>query len=445
MALRIGLISLGCPKNQIDAEIMLAKIRDAGYEIADSPLDCDVVIVNTCAFIEDAKKEAIENILDMVQVKQDGDIKKVIVTGCLSERYRDEVAEQIPEVDAIVGIGSDGDIVDVIRSVMEDDAKQITSFPEKDKLPLCGERVLTTPSHWAYLKIAEGCSNNCTYCAIPGIRGPYRSRTEEDIYDEAVRLAEGGVKELVLVAQDTTFYGRDLYNEYRLPSLLRKLCLIDGIKWIRLLYCYPDRITDSLLDVMASEEKVLDYLDIPVQHADKNILRAMGRDGDRESLLALTAHIREKMPDAVIRTTVMTGFPGEDDDAFGELCDLVDQARFDKLGCFVFSPEEGTPAAELPDEVDADIARERSEIITEKQFDIQKELQESLIGTELECIAEDYDAYSDSYSGRTWRDAPEIDNNILFTCAWQIEIGDIVRVKVLALNDEGYDLIGEVV
>ncbi len=440
--MKVGLISLGCAKNQVDAELMLAKIAAAGFEISDSPVGCDVVIINTCAFIEAAKKEAIENILDMAQVKSDGDLKKIVVTGCLAERYRDEVIAEMPEVDAVVGLGANGDIVDILRAIREEE--HYTSFPPKTDMPLCGDRLLTTPPYQAYIRIAEGCSNGCSYCAIPFIRGGYRSRPMEDILSEAEKLADGGVKELTVIAQDTTYYGMDLYGEYKLAELLRGLCRIEKLSWIRVLYCYPERITDELLDVFGSEKKLLKYIDLPLQHADGRILAAMGRRGDRQSLTELIAKIRARIPDVTLRTTCLVGFPGEDDEAFSELYDFIGEVRFDKLGCFTYSAEEGTRAAKFEDQVDPDTAERRNELIMERQFRIQEELARQKIGRDFEAIVEGYDGFSDSYYGRLCTDCPEVDSMTSFTCPWELDDGDIVTVRILGLSEDGYDLIGEV-
>lgn len=440
MSIKIGFISLGCPKNEVDAELMLSKLQNAGFEIVDVPYEADVVIINTCAFIEDAKKEAIDNILEMAEYKKDGSISKILVTGCLSERYKEDVLKEMPEVDGVIGIGADGDIVEAVNAVMS--GVELKDFPPKELLPLDGDRALTTPSYWAYLKIAEGCSNCCSYCAIPSIRGPYRSRTIESIVSEAEKLASGGAKELILIAQDTTRYGEDLYGELKLPSLLRELCKIDGIEWLRLLYCYPDCITDELLDVMASEKKVLHYIDLPLQHADEKILKAMNRTGDKASLLTLVSKIREKLPDCILRTTLMTGFPGEDEHAFNTLSEFVDEAQFDRLGCFAYSAEEGTTAAEMPNQIDEEVKNHRGDIIMEQQFDIFQMKQKQYIDTVQRCIVEGYDAYSDSYFGRTWMDAPEIDSAVYFTGKGDYTEGDMVNVHIFDVKD--YDFMGEI-
>lgn len=441
MSINVGFISLGCPKNQVDAELMLSKIQKAGYNIVDVAYEADVVIINTCGFIEDAKKEAIDNILEMAELKNEGTIQKIIVTGCLAQRYQHELISEMPEVDGVIGIGANDDIIEVIQAVMND--QTVEKYPEKENMPLGGDRLLTTPEHWAYLKIADGCSNCCTYCAIPSIRGAFRSRPMEDIVAEAEKLALSGTKELILVAQDTTRYGLDIYGELKLSELLRQLDKIDGLKWIRLLYCYPDRITDELIDTIASSEKVLHYIDLPLQHADGEMLKAMNRTGDRESLTLLIDKLRDKMPDIILRTTFITGFPGETEQAFNTLSEFVDDIQFDRLGCFAYSAEEGTPAAEFENQIDDDVKKHRADVIMEQQFDIMQYKQKNLIGTTVDCIVEGYDAYTDSYFGRTWMDAPEIDSVIYFTGKGDYNEGDIVKVEIFDIND--YDLLGEIV
>ena len=441
MSYNVGFISLGCPKNQVDAELMLAKIEKAGFNIVDVAYEADVVVINTCGFIEDAKKEAIDNILEMVELKNEGSIQKIVVTGCLAERYKDEIMKEFPEVDGVIGLGANGDIVAVINAVMND--ASVAQFPEKEEMPLGGERLLTTPQHWAYLKIADGCSNCCTYCAIPAIRGGFRSRPIEEVVEEAKKLAADGTKEIIVIAQDTTRYGLDLYGELKLPELLRRLNEIDGLEWIRMLYCYPDRITDELIDTMASCEKVLHYIDLPLQHADGRVLKAMNRTGDRESLEALIDKIRAKMPDVVLRTTFITGFPGEDEEAFNNLSAFIDDIMFDRLGCFAYSAEEGTPAAEMDNQVDEEVRKHRADVIMEQQYDIFEFKQRKLIGEKIKCIVEGYDAYTDSYFGRTWKDAPEIDSVVYFTGIGDYNEGDIVDVEIFDINE--YDLLGEIV
>ena len=438
---KIGFISLGCPKNQVDAELMLDKLVKAGYEIAGTAEEADAVIVNTCGFIDAAKQEAIDNILEMGQLKADGVIQKIIVTGCLAERYRDEILKEMPEVDAVVGLGGNADIVKTVEEVFA--GETVSAYPPKKELPLCGERLLSTPPWWAYLKIADGCSNCCTYCAIPQIRGPMRSRTMESVVEEAQTLAGRGVKELIVIAQDTTRYGEDLYGEPRLAALLRELVKLDGIEWIRLLYCYPDRLTDELLETIRDNDKVLNYIDLPLQHADGRILKAMNRHGDKDSLLALIKKIRDYLPDGVIRTTFITGFPGEDDAAFETLSDFVEQARFDRLGCFAYSREEGTAAAKMKNQVDPEIAAHRGEIIMEQQYDIFTDKQRDLIGTVQRCVIDDYGNEPRTYAGRTWMDAPEIDSAITVISKRPLTPGDFIDVEITGTDE--YDLIGEAI
>ncbi len=435
---KVGMISLGCPKNQVDAEIMLSKIADK-YEIVDDAYEADAVIVNTCGFIADAKQEAIDTILEMTELKNEGGVKYVIVTGCLAERYRDEIKEEIPEVDAVVGIGADKDIGEILDRVFE--AEEVSEYPPKKELPLEGERILTTPPYTAYIKISEGCSNCCTYCAIPSIRGPFRSRTIESIVQEAESLAENGVRELVVVAQDTTRYGEDLYGENKLCDLLGELCKIESLVWIRLLYCYPDRITDELLDTIAKNEKILNYIDLPLQHCNGKILAAMNRRGDRKSLTALINKIRERIPDVVIRTTFITGFPGESEEEFEELAEFINEIEFDRLGCFAYSAEEGTKAAELPDQVDEDVKKHRAELIMQDQYGIVECKNNECIGKTFDVLVEGYDGYTDSYYGRSYMDAPDVDASVSFTCEDELSDGDFVKVKIFDVSD--YDLIGE--
>lgn len=439
--IKIGLISLGCPKNQVDAEMLLASLSNTNFELVDDAYESDVVIVNTCGFIESAKQEAIDTILEMVELKKSGEIKAVVVTGCLVERYKDEIQNEIPEVDAAVGIGANAEIAEICRKVY--DGERLSTFPPKSQLALTGERILTTPPYWAYLKIAEGCSNCCTYCAIPMIRGGFRSRPMQDIVEEAIALVDSGAKELILVAQDTTRYGEDLYGTSQLPELLRQLCKIPNLEWIRMLYCYPERITDELLDVMASEKKVLSYLDLPLQHCNENILKAMNRSGSRQSLTELISKIRSKVPDIVLRTTFITGFPGETDEAFTELAEFVKEIEFDRLGCFTYSAEEGTKAALFPDQIDEDVKNHRSELIMQDQYCIIEKKNKQHIGKTFRVLVEGYDAYTDSYYGRTYMDAPEIDGRVMFTCGYELEEGDFADVEIFDIAD--YDLIGEAI
>ncbi|MGN1316402.1 MAG: 30S ribosomal protein S12 methylthiotransferase RimO [Acutalibacteraceae bacterium] len=442
MSRKIGMISLGCPKNQVDAELMLKKLVDAGYILVQEADKADIVIVNTCGFIEDAKRESIEAILEMADLKTDGILKKILVTGCLAQRYNEEVFTEIPEVDGVIGIGANADIVAVCDAVFESN-EQYKNFPNKEELPLDGGRILTTPEYTAYLKIADGCSNRCSYCAIPSIRGDFRSRKMEDVLEEANMLCEKGVKELVLVAQDTTRYGEDLYGELKLPELLGELNKIEKLQWIRLLYCYPDRITDELLDAIAENKKVCHYIDIPMQHADGEILKAMNRRGDKESLLALVEKIRARIPDVVLRTTFIVGFPGETEDAFTTLSEFVNEAKIDRVGCFVYSREEGTPAYDFENQVDPEVAAERAEAIMTQQYSISEQKLEECMGKTYDVLVEGYDAYTDSYYGRTYMDSPDIDNNIVFTSGYEIEDGEIVPVEIF--DKDEYSLIGEAV
>ena len=441
MNYKIGMISLGCPKNQVDAEHMLALMDAEGWEIVDYVDGCDAVIVNTCGFIDDAKKEAIENILDMVELKKEGVISKIIVTGCLAQRYKDEIVKEIPEVDAVIGIGANGDIIKTVEEVMSG-VDTIENYPPQCDLPLEGQRILTTPHYWAYLKIGEGCSNRCTYCTIPSIRGNMRSRSMENVIDEAKQLAESGVKELILIAQDTTSYGLDLYGELKLPELLNELCKIDSIEWIRLLYCYPDRITDELIETMKNQEKVVNYIDLPLQHADDKILKAMNRRGDQALIRNVISKLRTEIPDVVIRTTFIVGFPGEGEKEFETLAEFVNEIEFDRLGVFTFSPQEGTPAFDIEDQVDEDIKTRRGEVIMQDQYSIMEEKNNEKIGKTYRVVVEDYDGYSDSYTGRTYMDAPEIDGLVKFTSHKDLDIGDFVDVEIFDVED--YDLIGEV-
>ena len=378
------MISLGCPKNQVDGEIMLSKLADNGFEITNDVDGADVVIVNTCGFIEDAKKEAIENILDMVELKKEGVIRKIVVTGCLAERYRDEVLSEIPEVDAVVGIGSNSDICEVCEKVCGGE-EDIKTFGEKTCLPLDGKRMLTTPSYYAYIKIGEGCSNNCTYCAIPSIRGKYRSRTPESILEEAKTLVDGGVKELIVVAQDTTRYGEDLFGKCALPALLTSLSKIEGLEWIRVLYLYPERLSDEIIDTFANNDKIVNYMDIPIQHCNSDILRRMNRRGSKEELTALITKIREKIPDVVLRTTLITGFPGETEEDFQETLRVVEEARFASAFTFIYSPRPGTPAAEM-EQVPHDVVQDRFERLVALQERITEENLKTFEGRDVEVM-----------------------------------------------------------
>ncbi|MFR2095720.1 30S ribosomal protein S12 methylthiotransferase RimO [Eubacterium sp.] len=436
---KVGMISLGCPKNQVDGEALLAKLKKAGYEIVNNIEDSDVMIINTCGFIEQAKKEAIDTILEVAEYKNAGLISAIVVTGCLAERYQDEIIKEMPEVDAVLGIGANSDIVKTCDKALC--GIVTTSFPNKCYLSINDERIISTPSHWAYLKIAEGCDNRCSYCAIPGIRGGFRSRTIESCVDEAKVLAESGVKELILIAQDTTKYGQDLYGKYSLDILLKELVKIDGIEWIRLFYCYPQRITDSLINVIANEEKVCSYIDIPLQHSDKTVLKNMNRVGDGEDYRALISKMRKAIPGLALRTTFMVGFPGETDEQFENLCKFTEDVKFDKMGCFTFSPEEDTPAYDMQNQIDDDVKVRRQEVLMNKQYSITEELNKQRIGRIYKVIIDTFDG--EKYVGRSYMDSPEIDSGIIFTCDNNLNIGDFVNVEITDYN--GYDLIGEAI
>lgn len=433
----VGMISLGCPKNQVDGEALLAKLSQAGYNIVNTIETSDVMIVNTCGFIEDAKTEAIETILEVAQYKEAGLISAIVVTGCLAERYQDEILKEMPEVDAVIGIGANADIVKVCDKALC--GIKTSSYPNKCYLPLDSERVLSTPSHWAYLKISDGCDNKCSYCAIPGIRGRFRSRDMDSVVDEARLLASKGVKELILVAQDTTKYGQDLYGECSLDRLLKRLVKIDGIEWIRLFYCYPQRITDSLIETIAAEEKICNYIDIPLQHADKNVLKGMNRVGDAKEYKALIEKMRKAIPDLALRTTFMVGFPGETEEQFANLSDFVKDVKFDKMGCFAFSPEEDTPAYDMDNQIDDDVKKRRQEILMNTQFYITEASNKNRVGNVYKVIVDNID--DGKYVGRSYMDSPEIDSGIIFTSDKKINIGEFVFVKIT--DYDGYDLIGE--
>lgn len=422
--IKVGMISLGCPKNQVDAEILLSNLSEGGFEIV-GDIEADIVIINTCGFIGDAKKEAIDTILEVCQLKDEGTVGAVVVTGCLAQRYKDEIMKEIPEVDAVVGIGGNKDIVSICLEVMK--RKKVNHFPDKLCLPLDGGRLLTTPPHYAYIKIAEGCSNCCTYCAIPKIRGKFRSRKMESIIEEAKTLAASGVKELVVVAQDTTKYGIDLYGELSLAKLLKELCKIDGIQWIRTLYCYPESITDELIDTIAKESKICKYIDIPLQHCDGDVLKRMNRKGDKESLTALLNKLRSKIPGLILRTTFIVGFPGETNENFDSLCDFANEIQFDRYGCFAYSAEEDTPAALMENQVEEETKTERARIMTEQQQRIFDSKLDELIGKELTLIVDGFDEDELLYFGRSYMDAPGIDTVAIISSEEELFPGQFVK------------------
>lgn len=442
MKKKVGIVSLGCAKNQVDAEMLLFTLRGRGYKIVDAPAKADAVIVNTCGFIDSAKQESIDEIIELGNLKREGKIQAIIVTGCLAERYQDEITKQLYEIDAAVGIGANEQIADVVEQVLGG-SDTLELFPNKLDLPLEGGRVLSTPFYTAYLKIAEGCDNKCTFCAIPMIRGKFRSRKIENLIDEAKGLAADGVRELNIIAQDTTRYGEDLYGKPSLDKLLTELCKIDGLHWIRVLYCYPDSITDALIDVMAREEKIVNYIDLPLQHCNSEILRKMHRRGDRESLTALLNKMREKIPNVIFRSTFITGFPGETEEQFEELAEFAKEINFQRLGCFAYSQEEGTPAAKMPGQLDDDVKQQRADIIMEHQQQVMAAYCESLLDTDIEVLVEGYDRLAECWYGRTYADAPEVDGCVFFTSPKKPQIGNFVTVHIT--DYLGCDPYGEII
>lgn len=425
---RIAFISLGCPKNQVNAERMMHDLHAAGFAIAESVYHgADAVIVNTCGFVDDAKKEAIDSILEMAQLKADGTVGKILVTGCMAQRHQDEIIAEIPEVDGVLGLGANDDIVQHMQALLGGTA--VAESPDISCLQLGGERKLLSPKHWAYLQIADGCNNCCTYCAIPGIRGPFRHRSAEDILAEAEALCAAGARELVLIAQDVTAYPA-------LPALLQQLCQLEQLSWLRLLYCYPDEISDELIAVMANENKIVKYIDLPLQHADDRILAAMGRRGTQAQITTVLNKLRAVMPGIAIRTTFICGFPGEDEAAFETLAEFAAQQTFTHMGAFAFSPQEGTPAASFPNQIDPDIAQQRVEILTQQQAEIALQHKEQLAGQVVHAMVETHDPYTDSYLARTTADAPEIDGMLAFTCPRHLQPGEVVPVQLIGMKED---------
>ena len=436
---KVGFVSLGCPKNLIDTEVMLKKVAEAGYELVAEDFEADVIIINTCAFIESAKQEAIDNILDIAWLKKNRNLKGIIVTGCLAERYREEVMNEMPEIDAMLGVGSIDRIVRAIKEVMK--GRKYVSFEDKNTSALGGERIVTTPEYSAYLKIAEGCDNRCTYCAIPDIRGKFRSRPMEDIVKEAKDLEELGAKELILVAQDTTRYGQDLYGKYALTELIQKITAETEIPWIRLLYCYPDKITDELCLEFKNNPRLLNYIDMPIQHINDEVLRRMNRRGGSKAIKEAIAKLREAVPDITLRTTVICGFPGETEEQFEELCQFVKDAKFDKLGAFAYSQEDGTPAAEFDGQLDEQVKQDRADIVMATQAEVSAALNAKKLGRMLDVLMEDFDPVAETYYGRSIADAPDIDGKVYFTAPKGLRPGHIYKVKITDTVD--YDLFGE--
>lgn len=438
--MKILFISLGCDKNLVDTEVMLGLLASRGYEMTDDETEADIIVINTCCFIHDAKEESIQNILEMAEYKKKGKARALIVTGCLAERYRQEILDEIPEVDEVLGTTAYDRILDAVDAALA--GEHSVMLADIDALPLPDtKRLVTTGGHFAYLKIAEGCDKHCTYCIIPKIRGNYRSVPMERLIREAEELAAQGVKELILVAQETTLYGKDLYGEKSLHRLVRELCRISGLRWIRILYCYPEEITDELIQVMKEEKKVCHYLDLPIQHASDAVLKRMGRRTSKQELVEIIGKLRREIPDICLRTTLITGFPGETEEQHEELIEFVDEMEFDRLGVFTYSPEEGTPAEKMPDQIDEEVKEERQDELMELQQEIAFENAERMVGREVLVMIEGKVADENAYVGRTHRDAPNVDGLIFINTDEELLSGDFARVKVTGALD--YDLIGE--
>ena len=438
--MKILFISLGCDKNLTNSEEMLALLTESGHEIVDSEEDAEIIVINTCCFIHDAKEESIENILEMAEYKKAGTCKVLIVTGCMAQRYKEEIIQEIPEVDAVLGTSSYRDILKAVEEACA--GRHFEKYRDINELPEdSGRPVLTTGGHYGYLKIAEGCDKHCTYCIIPSLRGNFRSVPEERLLAQAEYMAEQGVKELILVAQETTVYGTDLYGKKTLHILLKKLCRIKGIRWIRVLYCYPEEIYDELLQVMKEEKKICHYLDLPIQHASDKILKRMGRRTTRAQLTEIIEKLRREIPDIVLRTTLITGFPGETEENHQELMEFVDQMEFDRLGAFTYSPEEGTPAERMPDQVPEELKEERRDEIMELQQEISLEKGNDRIGQELMVMIEGKVSGESAYIARTYGDAPKVDGYLFVQTGELLMTGDFAKVKVTGALE--YDLIGE--
>lgn len=438
--MKILFISLGCDKNLVDTEVMLGMLASRGYEMTNDEQEADIIVINTCCFIHDAKEESIQNILEMAEYKKNGSAKALIVTGCMAERYRQEILDEIPEVDEVLGTTAYDRILDAVDAALAGQHEVMTA--DLDALPLPEtKRLVTTGGHFAYLKIAEGCDKHCTYCIIPKIRGNFRSVPMERLLKEAQDLAEQGVKELILVAQETTLYGKDLYGEKSLPKLLRELCKISGIRWIRILYCYPEEITDELIQVMKEEPKICHYLDLPIQHANDTILKRMGRRTSKQELINIVQKLRKEIPDICLRTTLITGFPGETQEQHEEVMEFIDTLEFDRLGAFTYSPEEDTPAATFEDQIDEEVKEDRQADIMELQQEIAFDKAEDMIGKEVLVMIEGKVADENAYVGRTYRDAPNVDGLIFINTDVELISGDFAKVKVTGALD--YDLIGE--
>ncbi len=442
MPTKIGFVSLGCAKNLMDTEVMLKLLTDAGYEITPEDTEADIIVINTCAFLEESRREAIDNILDVAWLKEHRSLRGIIVTGCLPERYRGEIMGEMPEVDAVLGVGSVHEIVDAVKAVER--GEKYSSYGDRDSAPLGGERVVTTEAY-AYLKIAEGCDNHCTYCAIPSIRGKHRSRTMEDIIEEAKSVEKLGIGELILVAQDTTRYGIDIYGEYKLPELLHRLSEETDIPWLRILYCYPDKITDELIKEIRDNDRVVKYIDLPIQHVSENVLRRMNRHGGAEAVKSAVKRLREGVPGITIRTTAIVGFPGETEEEFSELCEFINEAKFERFGAFTYSREEGTPAYDFEDQIDEQVKQDRYDRIMALQLPITAKVNAKKLGKTIDVIYEGYDYVSESCYGRSVADAPDIDGKVYFSCPERKRPreGEIIRVRVTDTLD--YDLMGELI
>ncbi len=440
MSTTVGFVSLGCAKNRVDCEMMMNKVHKGGFKLIEDAAMADIAVINTCGFIESAKQESINEILELSKLKEEGKIKKIVVTGCLAQRYAEEIRALIPEADVVLGLGGNGDICDALNKALEGEI--VESFPDIENMPLDGRRVQSTLQHYAYLRVADGCDNCCTYCAIPLIRGHFRSRKMEDILEEAQILVNNGVKELNVIAQDTTRYGEDIYGCLMLPTLLKELCKIEGLSWVRILYCYPDRITDELIETIKNEDKIVKYLDLPLQHCNGEVLRNMNRKGDRETLTALINKIRNEIPDITLRTTLIAGFPHETDEQFTELSEFVSELKFERLGCFAYSQEEDTKAGEMENQLDEDVKAERARIINEQQAIIMQQNCSKYIGKTLDVLVDGFDRYAECYFGRSVLDAPEVDPCVFFTINGdKPRAGDIVKVKINDYLD--CDLVGE--
>jgi len=441
LGIKVGFVSLGCPKNLVNTEKMLSKLADNGYEIVAEDIHADVIVINTCAFIESAKKEAIDNILDIAWLKENRSLKGIVVTGCLAERYKDEILEQLPEVDCVLGTGSYDEICKAVEAAYH--KKKYTSYKDINSIPLGGERVITTPGYFAYLQIAEGCDNCCTYCVIPQLRGRFRSRQFSEILEEAKQLADLGVKEVCLIAQDTTRYGEDIYGTYALDSLITEISKVKGIEWIRLMYYYPDRITDGLIDVIANNKKVVKYIDMPIQHINNDILRAMNRRDTCESIQAVIHKLRARIPGLILRTTVIVGFPGETDAQFEQLHKFIKETKFERLGVFTYSREENTPAYGMPNQVSEKVKKKRYDILMREQQRIHNAFSETFVGKTLRVICEGYDKVAESFYGRSYADAPDIDGKIYFSSGKNLKDGEMLDVEITEVLD--YDLVGKAV